>query len=448
MSLLMWAFYRPHDAGGPAPPAPVGVGGPGLAGADGPCGCASGGRPPGRTAPPPCPAGGAAWRRPCSLWPGVAVGGSGLRRRGVGYDHQLCPHPAVCRGCSCCARASCLRAPCGSGTRPSGCGAWHRLCLGHGPCAAARAEWSFSGRRRATLLEPPPVRFSTSCPGVTEVWTMWEERSHAATSLLSCTDWGRAGARRGKRDSEFMRRFWGFGWMPRCGAPPGGPGGSGWRSGRHPSSGAAWSRWEGYPGVWRRGDQEGGAVAPPPGHPGAAGEKTTWSRWARTGWRICWPKWRRKRHEASIFPVYLPGNGHEGGGGRAEPPGGGGLEAGKALVLGRWPPSRRRRSRCATAWTGATPGGWTGGLTAPCWPTRGGGFTARRNTGTCTRPRRAPPLSRPTGSWSTGGSGEKGPPSHQARGREPGGPSSGAGGPAPDGAADGPGGRGCWRGWI
>ena len=35
----------------------------------------------------------------------------------------------------------------------------------------------------------------------------------------------------------------------------------------------------------------------------------------------------------------------------------------------------------------------------------------------------------------------KGPPSHQARGREPGGPGGGAGGPAPDGAADGPGGR-------
>ena len=46
----------------------------------------------------------------------------------------------------------------------------------------------FFRQAEATLLEPPLSDLHL-LPGVTEVWSLWENRNNAATSLLSCTDW-------------------------------------------------------------------------------------------------------------------------------------------------------------------------------------------------------------------------------------------------------------------
>ena len=128
------------------------------------------------------------------------------------------------------------------------------LCLATALCGGA-GGMVFFRQAEATQLEPPLSDLHL-LPGVTEVWTMWRS---AATPPPPCSPapTGTSWSPTGKRDSEFMRRFWGFGWMPRCGAPPGGPGGPGWRSGRIPPAGRM-EPVEGYPacGAGRRGRGE------------------------------------------------------------------------------------------------------------------------------------------------------------------------------------------------
>ena len=61
------------------------------------------------------------------------------------------------------------------------------LCLATALCGGAGGMVFF--RQAETTLLEPPLSDLHLLPGVTEVWSLWENRNNAATSLLSCTDW-------------------------------------------------------------------------------------------------------------------------------------------------------------------------------------------------------------------------------------------------------------------
>ena len=129
------------------------------------------------------------------------------------------------------------------------------LCLVTALCGGA-GRLFFAEPAENSLLEPPLSDLHL-LPGVTEVWTMWGERRHGDTSLLSCTAWDEVdpehpetrgiqetilGIRR--KDAQVRGTAWRARW----------PWLAGWvaslqRGGMEPV--------EGYPGVWHRETRKG-----------------------------------------------------------------------------------------------------------------------------------------------------------------------------------------------